>query len=548
MKTKLRKAFAHPNRIHYSFFSTVVLSLVVLLGSCGKEEELVPLRPGEKTVINTRPPAFIATDSVKLSAEILEVGRGPIEEAGFILSNNPEPAPDNSTQYTLPEVKEIGPYSLVVKKLDANQAYYYRFYVKESGQILYGPVRSFTTSGIAIYNIRYLVGGHRDESFEGSTGNELIIEGRNFSNVPSENVVKFGDVEARVSSSYTFNTLEGSTALSLKLPDNVAPGLSEVTVTRAKQTVKAPKPFRVLPGHWKQLKNLDAGTEYLSESFSLNGKGYMVGRLSYSSIMYEYTPTADNWRQLTDFRLPNQLTTSFTLSDKNYFGVGVPDYTQQRYHVQLYAYNPATGVREQKQRFPVDYPYVTWPYSFTGFAVHGEGYMGGGSYTVNNDWVRRYRKDFYKYTPATDSWTRIADFPGTSTADAVTFVINGIAYLALASHENKQLAEVWAYDAAADTWTRKRDFPGQLKTGMAGFTLGAKGYLLGGIVSTYPMNSGNRDFWEYDPATDTWREIANFDNGTTKGINNCFVIGGKAYAVVHDSYSRSYVWEFTPAQ
>lgn len=536
-------------RFFNSFYLPVsyAFALVLLLWSCGNKEEPAPLRKSDKTVINTRPPAFVATDSVKLSAEILEVSLKPIQEGGFILSVNPEPTPDNSTLYKLTDLEKTGPYSFVVKGLAANKRYYYRFYVKEKDQTLYGTVQAFTTTRISITSVHYSNASEEDDFYEGSAGNEIMIEGVNFSKIPSENIVKIGNTEAQVTYSHTLNDLEGTAILTFRIPDNVPPGQHEVTVTRAQQTVAAPQTIRILPGQWKQMKNLDAGTEKFTEAFSVYGKGY-VGGYTYKAWMYEYNADADSWRQLSGFQLPHRLITSFALGGKTYLGVGAPNYSQQSYKIQLYAYNPITGEQEQKNKLPADYPNVTWPYSFTGFAANGHGYMGGGSYTINNNWERHYRKDFYRYNPTTDSWTQIADFPGTSTSNAISFVVDGIAYVALPFHDDKILAEVWAYNPLMDNWSRKQDFPGQLKTGMEGFVIGSRGYLIGGTSSRsyYPI-PGKRDFWEYNPATDTWREVANFDNGTRQNIN-CFVIGNKAYAVIHESYDKSSVWEFKPAQ
>lgn len=555
MKAKLKETLSFRGRPSgYSCISVsgaFAFALVLLLWSCGKKEEPSPLRQNEKTVINTRPPGFVATDSVKLSAEVLEVSQATIQEGGFILSQNPAPTAENSTFYRLTNIEKTGPYSFVVKGLKANHKYYYRFYVKENEQVLYGTTQAFTTTGISITSIRYLSSTEADDYYEGGVGNQIMIEGTNFSKIPSENVVRIGNTEAKVISSFPYHDheLNGSIAIMLEIPDTVPPGLHEVTVTRSQQTVAAPQALRILPGQWKQLQDLNTGLRSPAYSFAINGKGYLAGMLPYlPRSIYEYTQGTDSWSKLTNVKIDEELEEVFVLNGKAYFGVGHRNYAQMRYDLQLYSYDPATGLQEQKEQLAASYPYINTTATLTAFAIEGHGYMGGGSYTINSNWERVYSKSFYKYSPAADSWTPIADFPGTSTADAVTFVINGIAYLMVASHEYKILSEVWAYNPVANTWSRKRDFPGQLKTGMKGVAIGSKGYLMGGTInSIYQPLPGKRDFWEYDPASDTWREFANFDNGAWQSLS-CFVIGNKAYAVINESYDRSSVWEFTPAQ
>ncbi|MDX5436079.1 MAG: hypothetical protein LPK03_02735, partial [Pontibacter sp.] len=125
MKTILNKPHGRLLSCSYAASTTLfTLALALLLWGCTKEEEeLAPLRESIKTVINTRPPAFVATDSVKLSAEVLEIGQAPILDAGFVLSENAEPNLEKGTLYKISDVKETGPYSLVVKKLQANRKY-----------------------------------------------------------------------------------------------------------------------------------------------------------------------------------------------------------------------------------------------------------------------------------------------------------------------------------------------------------------------------------------------------------------------------------------
>src|SRR5438067_9630263 len=75
------------------------------------------------------------------------------------------------------------------------------------------------------------------------------------------------------------------------------------------------------------------------------------------------------------------------------------------------------------------------------------------------------------------------------------------------------LKDFWEYNPATDTWIQKANCGGLTRYYATGFSNGNKGYI--GIGSEgYPYNELN-DFWEYDPATDGWLQKASFANGTS---------------------------------
>src|SRR5207245_4964031 len=79
---------------------------------------------------------------------------------------------------------------------------------------------------------------------------------------------------------------------------------------------------------------------------------------------------------------------------------------------------------------------------------------------------------------------------------------------------------------STDAWTQKADFGGLPRQHAAGFSIGTKGYI--GTGDTHIDDTGDtKDFWEYDPVTDTWTRKANF--GTARGSAVGFSIGSKGY-------------------
>lgn len=58
----------------------------------------------------------------------------------------------------------------------------------------------------------------------------------------------------------------------------------------------------------------------------------------------------------------------------------------------------------------------------------------------------------------------------------------------------------------AQQLTQKANFGGTARTGAVGFSIGTKGYIATGQTAT----AYTKDVWEYDQATDTWAQKADF--------------------------------------
>lgn len=138
-----------------------------------------------------------------------------------------------------------------------------------------------------------------------------------------------------------------------------------------------------------------------------------------------------------------------------------------------------------------------------GFAYVGTGYNSEGNIKLN---------DFWKYDPISDSWTQAADFIGTPRSQAVAFTINGKGYvgtgLDLAANP---LSDFYEFDPSAGAkgkWKQiksfgytadQQDTTVSARYGSIGFTVGDRGFAGGGHYL-----SSLKDLWEYLPATDVW--------------------------------------------
>ncbi|KAA0988889.1 Kelch repeat-containing protein [Dyadobacter aurulentus] len=158
------------------------------------------------------------------------------------------------------------------------------------------------------------------------------------------------------------------------------------------------------------------------------------------------------------------------------------------------------------------------------FSIGEIGYIGTG-YT--NETVPRV-KDFWAYNAANKIWSQVAPFPGSGRADATAFVLDGKAYVGtgyddVRTVDNGYKKDFYQFDPAANKWKAIADFP-TTRQYATSFVANNKAYVgLGYNGSNY-----FQDFYEYNPATDKWTEIATFIGGKRAGATS-FSIAGKAY-------------------
>ncbi len=106
--------------------------------------------------------------------------------------------------------------------------------------------------------------------------------------------------------------------------------------------------------------------------------------------------------------------------------------------------------------------------------------------------------------------------------------------------------DFWEYDPATDSWTQKADVMGNPRADAVGFSIGSYGY-----IGTGWGNSNY--FMQYNPAQNVW-VLQNDIGGSMRGNAVAFVIGSKAYVgtgfslVNGQTINLKDFWEFTPGK
>ena len=144
---------------------------------------------------------------------------------------------------------------------------------------------------------------------------------------------------------------------------------------------------------------------------------------------------------------------------------------------------------------------------------------------------------------AQPTWTQKASLPIPSAMprfSAVGFSIGTKGYIGVGYAYSTVLQDFWEWDQATDTWTQKADFGGGPRYHATGFSIGNKGYI--GIgVSPYM----EKDFWEWDQPTNIWTKKADFP-GTLRYDPVGFSIGKYGYVGTGAGPYKSF-WEWDQA-
>lgn len=297
--------------------------------------------------------------------------------------------------------------------------------------------------------------------------------------------------------------------------------------------------FAQSPDTWIQKSDIGGAARARAVGFSIGDKGYLGTGTTAEGIkkdFWEYDPITDSWTQKADFGgTARSGAVGFSIGTKGYIGTGETDYPE--YHVlkDFWEYDPAVNSWTRKKDFGGSAR--CWS---AGFAAGNKGYIGTG---INET----YLKDFWEYDPAKNTWTRKAAYPGVKGSNLTAFSIGDKGYMGMSFNFYTNTwwqKDFYEYDPDTNTWTRKANFGGGRRDWTAAFSIGNKGYV-GTGMSDFDFQ---HDFWEYNPASNEWTEKAEF-----RGIERigavAFSVGGKGYIGTGEDYNGAYLndfWEYTP--
>jgi len=154
------------------------------------------------------------------------------------------------------------------------------------------------------------------------------------------------------------------------------------------------------------------------------------------------------------------------------------------------------------------------------FSLNGKGYAVTGTLISGQP-----TDDAYEYDPLTDSWTTLANFPGTARSFGIGTVANGKAYLGFGATNTQYLNDLWSFDGADSSWTQLASCSCSGRRHPAMISIGDYIYVGLGDDATGDRN----DWWMYSITNNSWTQIANLP-GPSRHHPFMFNTGGEVFA------------------
>ncbi|MBD3587822.1 kelch repeat-containing protein [Bacteroides sp. GM023] len=140
-------------------------------------------------------------------------------------------------------------------------------------------------------------------------------------------------------------------------------------------------------------------------------------------------------------------------------------------------------------------------------------------------------------------WYRRSDFDGVARNDAAGFTIGNKGYICggYRGSNKDRLKDCWEYDIDNDWWTQCKDMSEEAiaRNAATGFAVGTKGYIATGYDAK--TSSFLKDCWQYDPATNDWKQMADFPGG---GRRYALSFGIGQYGYLGTGYDDNYQKDF----
>jgi N-acetylneuraminic acid mutarotase len=138
-----------------------------------------------------------------------------------------------------------------------------------------------------------------------------------------------------------------------------------------------------------------------------------------------------------------------------------------------------------------------------------------------------------------DYWTT-KSFAGNARVGTISFSIGSKGYIGAGykyDWQDEVYKDFWEYNPSSDTWTQKADYGGgQTEFGFS-FSILDKGYAGAGL---------NNYFYEYNPSTNIWTQKASFHSRLDSGTG--FSIGNLGYCCMGDDTAPgNQVWQYDPS-
>ncbi|WP_167605366.1 IPT/TIG domain-containing protein [Maribellus sediminis] len=148
-------------------------------------------------------------------------------------------------------------------------------------------------------------------------------------------------------------------------------------------------------------------------------------------------------------------------------------------------------------------------------------------------------------------WKKLNDFPGDMRLDPVSFSYEGKGYIGLGSYETfrNHYSDLWEYDPETDSWKELEPLPAIKRGETAWFVVDDKLYVCCGYTDNMYTDEDNlNEVWEFDITNGSWTQKSDFPGGARHGAFG-FTHAGKGYlgGGAYGNYqAKTDFWEYDP--
>jgi N-acetylneuraminic acid mutarotase len=182
------------------------------------------------------------------------------------------------------------------------------------------------------------------------------------------------------------------------------------------------------------------------------------------------------------------------------------------------------------------------------FTINGKGYVGLG-----RDSLGKQLNDCWEYDPTTDSWTEKASFPGIARVKATADTVNGKAYVGLGFNDsygpsgieydfNACLKDFWMFDPVSNSWTQKADYPSNTTDACVSFVFNNNIY----VGSGFDNHTFKNEFWEYITEDDKWVKLNDFPGPARAAAVVCTNGEHVYFGTGYRTFNENDWWEYFP--
>lgn len=313
---------------------------------------------------------------------------------------------------------------------------------------------------------------------------------------------------------------------------------------------------------WVAQSNFAKSQRYKAVAFSIGNKGYLSAGYSstfngssetFFNDLWEFDASGKRWTLLSGNHLTRYEATAFTIGNSAYVGTGLTGITGTSttlYKSDLWEFTPLVP----NVNIATNQTALNGPDSCTNATLIFTATPHDNAVSPSYQW---YKNNSLVATGSSYTYTPIVY------GDSVKCLMNSTAACSIN-------ASIWSNIIAIDnqansatfinTWKEKSSLGfnqvngPKARYGAVGFSIGGYGYLGTGVIggdpegSIYAATNYLDDFWQYDPASNSWTQKANVPGGK-RGYAVAFVVGQKGYVGTgtDGTFYKNDFWEYDPA-